>query len=118
MSDRRMMKETTMKTTFLAAAAALLLLNGAAYAQPVGSDTHVIRRSDVTAPTTNGRTLETSKSIQAGGPQIEDSTLSQYGYDVVPGSFPERPVNLPSYEMRPDGSGLMTNGLLPAENWN
>jgi hypothetical protein len=107
-----------MKTTFLAAAAALLLLNGAAYAQPVGSVAHVIQRSDVTAPTSNGRTLETSKSIQAGSPRMENSTLSQYGYDVVPGSFPERPVGLPSYDMRPDGSGLMTNGLLPAENWN
>jgi hypothetical protein len=99
MSDRRMMKETMMKTMLLAAAAALLLLNGAAYAQPVGSDAQVVQRLDVAAPAT------------------VNSTLFQYGYDVASGRFPQRPAGVPSYDMRPDGSGLMTNGLLPAENW-
>jgi hypothetical protein len=96
-----------MKTMFLGAAMSLLILGGA-YAKPVGSDAHVIQRSDVTqisevtAPASNGRTLATLRSIQAGGPQTENPTGMT------------RP---PSSEMRQDGSGLMINGLLPAENW-
>jgi hypothetical protein len=96
-----------MKTMFLATAMSLLILGGA-YAKPVGSDAHVIQRSDVTqisdvtASASNGRTLTTSRSIQAGGFETENST------DMT---------GLPSYEMRQDGSGLMINGLLPAENW-
>jgi hypothetical protein len=89
-----------MKTTFLVATTALLVLTGAAYAQPVGSDAQVIQRADTTVR------------------QMGNSTLSQYGYDVVSGRLSDRPVGLPSYAMRPDGSGLMTNGLLPVENWN
>jgi hypothetical protein len=100
MSDRRETKETTMKTTFLAATAVLLVLTGAAYAQPAGSDAQVVQRLDVAAPATT------------------NSTLSQYGYDVASGRLPQRPAGVPSYDMRPDGSGLMINGLLPAENWN
>jgi hypothetical protein len=82
-----------MKTMFLAAAAALLMLDGAAQAEPVGSDQ-----------------LANGPQAAAALARTTHRPLQDLNYPQI-----ENPTDLPSYLMRPDG--LMINGLLPAQGW-
>lgn len=81
-----------MKTVFVAAAAALLALGGAARANGVRPDAHIV-----------GTTV--------AGPQAQTAALGQ----AARGFRMAKRTGLPSYEMRADGT--MINGLLPANSW-